>query len=65
MKQLNKCFKRFLPETSGLQLQQIEITEEALLLLVKATAPACRCPVCGDVATRVQSHYQRLLQDLP
>jgi hypothetical protein len=28
--QLKTCLKRLLPETSGLQLQQVEITEEAL-----------------------------------
>ena len=65
MDQLDKWIKRLLPEASYLQLQQLEITEEALLLTVSSTQPEGRCPVCGAVATRVQSYYQRTLQDLP
>ncbi len=63
--QLDTCLKRLLPETIGLQLQQVEITEEELLLVVKATERESKCPVCGVASTRVQSHYQRTLQDLP
>src|SRR5258708_23867415 len=63
--QLRTCLARLLPEISGLQLQQVETTEEGLLLVVKATAPERTCPVCGGATTRVQSHYQRTLQDLP
>ena len=63
--QLDTCLKRLLPETIGLQLQQVEITEEDLLLVVKATERESKCPVCGVASTRVQSHYQRTLQDLP
>jgi transposase len=63
--QLEKCLKRLLPETNGLQLQEVEISEEELLLVLKTTEPGCPCPVCGAMTARVQSHYQRTLQDLP
>jgi hypothetical protein len=62
---LRSGLARLLPEISGLQLQQVETTEEGLVLVVKATAPERTCPVCGSATTRVQSHYQRTLQDLP
>jgi transposase len=65
MDQLDKCIKALLPKASCLQVQQLEVTEEELLLTVSSTQPAGRCPVCGTLATRVQSHYQRTLQDLP
>ncbi len=65
MDQLDKCIKRLLPEASYLQLHQLETTEEELLLTVSSTQSEGKCPVCGAVATRVQSHYQRTLQDLP
>ncbi len=63
--QLDTCLKRLLPETIGLQVQQVEITEEELVLVVKATVRESKCPVCGVASTRVQSHSQRTLQDLP
>src|SRR5258708_24231698 len=63
--QLRTCLARLLPEISGLQLQQVETTEEGLVLVVKATASERTCPVCGGATTRVQSRYQRTLQDLP
>jgi zinc-finger of transposase IS204/IS1001/IS1096/IS1165 len=62
---LRSGLARLLPEISGLQLQQVETTEEGLVLVVKATAPERTCPVCGSATMRVQSHYQRTLQDLP
>jgi transposase len=65
MDQLDKCIKRLLPEATCLQLQQVETTEEELLLTVSSTQSEGRCPVCGAPATRVQSHYQRTVQDLP
>src|SRR5712692_8431806 len=65
MDQFEQCIKRLLPGASSLQLQQIEITEEELLLTVNSTQPQGRCPVCATPTTRVQSHYQRTLQDLP
>src|SRR5712691_12411199 len=65
MDQLETCLKCLLPGDNTLQLQQLEITEEELLLTVSPTQQERRCPVCGELATRVQSRYQRMLQDLP
>lgn len=63
--QLRTCLTRLLPETSGLQLQQVQTVEGGLLIVVKAIAPERTCPVCGSATSRVQSQYQRTLQDLP
>ncbi len=61
MDQFEQCIKRLLPGASSLQVQQIEITEEELLLTVSSTQPQGRCPVCATPATRVQSHYTLLI----
>lgn len=63
--QFETCLNHLLPENSGLQLQSVELLEGELLLVVKATEQERTCPVCGVGTTRVQSQYQRTVQDLP
>jgi transposase len=56
-----------LPDATCLRLVSIQVidTQHTLSLEVTAAQPTARCPTCGCVTTRVHSHYQRTLADLP
>lgn len=52
-----------LPE--GLEITGVERSDEVLTLTVVSTQVHLACPLCGEPATRVHSHYSRKLADLP
>src|SRR6266849_4893576 len=52
-----------LPE--GMQIDQIQITEEGLIITVVATSPASGCPLCSELSLSIHSHYRRVLRDVP
>ena len=54
----------FLPFPS-LHLEQFIVTQEGITALVRVTAESADCPDCQRSSSRVHSHYQRTLKDLP
>ena len=54
----------FLP-FSSLHLEQFIVTQEGITALVSVTAESANCPNCQRSSSRVHSHYQRTLKDLP
>jgi len=52
-----------LPE--GIVVDQIQITEQGLLIEAVATAPTARCPLCSEVSSSIHCHYRRTLRDVP
>ena len=52
-----------LPE--GMQVSQIQVTENGLVVEVIATAPSSCCPLCSQASESVHCHYRRVLQDVP
>jgi transposase len=52
-----------LPE--GLQIEQIQITEDGLVIQVAATTPTSCCPLCSEPSSSIHCHYQRTLRDAP
>jgi hypothetical protein len=52
-----------LPE--GMQIDQIQITENGLIIAVVATHPASCCPLCSEWSLSIPSHYRRVLRDAP
>jgi transposase len=52
-----------LPE--GMQVDQIQITENGLVIEVVATAPTSCCPLCSEPSSSVHCHYHRTLRDVP
>jgi transposase len=52
-----------LPE--GMQIDQIQITEEGLTLTVVATHSTSCCPLCSELSSSIHSHYRRILRDAP
>ena len=52
-----------LPE--GMQIDQIQITENSLLIEVVATTPTLCCPPCSEPSSSIYCHYRRTLRDAP
>ncbi len=52
-----------LPE--GMRIDQLQITEEGLIIAVAATHPTSGCPLCSEVSLSIHSHYRRILRDVP
>jgi transposase len=53
-----------LPALSDLVIEQISITND-VTVNVRAASATASCPCCGTISKRVQSHYTRMLCDLP
>ena len=52
-----------LPE--GMLIEQIQITENGLVIAVVATHPTSCCPLCSEPSSSIHSHYRRVLRDAP
>lgn len=50
---------------SGLEMTACSSQEGTWCVSLLSTQPICACPVCGGVARRIHSRYQRRLTDLP
>ncbi len=53
------------PALTALDEIVVDLDGHALTLHMSAISPEARCPSCAQPASRVHSHYQRLLADLP
>jgi hypothetical protein len=58
---------RLLPDATLLRLEAcaIDNATRQLTLAVRATPASAPCPVCTTPASRIHSHYERTLMDLP
>jgi transposase len=52
-----------LPE--GMLIEQIQITENGLVIALIATHPTSGCPLCSEPSSSIHSHYRRVLRDAP
>jgi transposase len=52
-----------LPE--GMLIDEIQITEQGVIITVIATHPTSCCPLCSETSSCLQSHYRRILRDAP
>ena len=52
-----------LPE--GMHVEQIQITEQGLMIVVEASHPTSCCPLCAQSSDSIKTHYRRVLQDAP
>ena len=52
-----------LPE--GMLIDQIQITENGLIIEVVATTPISCCPLCSEPSSSIHCHYRRTLRDAP
>jgi transposase len=49
----------------GFVVDNVAIDADRFVILIRASAPTCRCPLCGAICGRVHSRYERNLADLP
>jgi len=54
-----------LPLPEGMLIEQIQITENGLVIAVVATHPTSCCPLCSESSSSIHSHYRRVLRDAP
>jgi transposase len=54
-----------LPDIPDLQLDEIQLTDQMIILTVRATHPTALCPVCGQSSIHIHSRYTRTVADLP
>src|SRR6266487_2591490 len=52
-----------LPE--GMLIDEIQITENGLVIQVAATTPTSCCPLCSEPSSSIHCHYRRTLRDAP
>ena len=52
-----------LPE--GMLIEQIQITENGLVIALVATHPTSGCPLCAEPSSSIHSHYRRVLREAP
>ena len=52
-----------LPE--GMRIEQIQITENGLVIQIAATTPTSCCPLCAEISSSIHCYYQRTLRDAP
>src|SRR5712692_11194819 len=52
-----------LPE--GMQIEQIQITENGLVIAVVATSSTSCCPLCSERSSSIHCHYRRVVRDVP
>ena len=57
--------KRVLALPSGLDVRGIEMIDNGVSITVVSTQMYPCCPLCGVSASRVHSHYTRMIADLP
>ncbi len=56
---------RLVPHLVGLHLRQVIIEHERLTLVVMPLRRTARCPLCQRKSSRIHSHYERTIADLP
>src|SRR5713226_8437326 len=52
-----------LPE--GMQIEQIQISDNALTIEVVATTATSCCPLCSEPSSSIHCHYRRTVRDVP
>ncbi len=53
-----------LPLPEGMLIDQIQITENGLVIAIVATPPTSCCPLCSQRSSSIHSHYRRSLRDV-
>ncbi len=54
-----------LPDVPGLHLDAILTEDQTIYITMTSTQPTAACPVCAEASSRIHSHYQRSVRDLP
>ncbi len=54
-----------LPLSEGMQIEQMQTSENEVRVVVIATHPISRCPLCRQLSCSIHSRYQRTVRDVP
>lgn len=54
-----------LPQFADLIIDQVQLTEDRVVIEARAAQEAAACPDCGHHSQRHHSHYRRVIADLP
>ncbi len=54
-----------LADSQALDLESLTTSDTQVVLVVKTLQPTASCPCCHQPTSRVHSHYQRIVADLP
>jgi transposase len=54
----------FLPLPEGMLVDQVQLTENSLLVTVIATHPTSCCPLCAEASSSIHSSYRRQVRDV-
>jgi transposase len=54
-----------LPLPEEMVIEQVQITENGLVIEVVATSPTSCCPLCRESSSSIHCHYRRTLHDAP
>ena len=54
-----------LSSPEGMLIEQIQITENGLVITVVATSPTSCCPCCSQPSSSIHCHYRRVPRDAP
>jgi transposase len=57
--------RTLLPDVPGLKLEDAYLADHEMVAILRSTAPAASCPLCGSTSTSIHSHYRRAPVDLP
>jgi transposase len=54
-----------LPLPEGMQIEQIQVSQNEVNITVIATHPTCCCPLCSHPSSSIHSRYRRTVRDAP
>ncbi len=59
--------RAMIPDQDCLRASSVDVDDESAVATIHArsVAQSSSCPCCGQLSTRVHSHYKRKLKDLP
>jgi len=54
-----------LPDLPGFSIEQVTLVDGIIRVLARSQTTRSACPECAHLSSRIHSHYQRKLADLP
>ena len=62
---LTTLFKTLFPASTGLELINLDVTDQQATIHPTSTHPNTHCPSCHTISSSLHSRYERLATDLP
>ena len=62
---LATLFKTLFPSSTGLELTNLDVTDQQATIHLTSTHPNTHCPGCDTASSSLHSRYERQVTDLP